>query len=49
VQRVTEQSKTVIIRGYGVAEASSAFQAGWSDCICFSLFVLFVCSFGISE
>jgi hypothetical protein len=33
VQRATGQSKTGIVRDYGVAEAYSGFQAGWSDCI----------------
>jgi hypothetical protein len=33
VQRATSQSKTGVFRGYGVAEASPGFQAGWSDCL----------------
>jgi hypothetical protein len=35
LQRATEQSKTGIIRHYGVAEAPPGFQAGWSDCMYF--------------
>jgi hypothetical protein len=35
--------------GYGVAEAPPDFEAGWSDFLyLFSVFVLFVCSSGIS-
>jgi hypothetical protein len=37
VQRATAQSKTGIFRDYGVAEAPPGFQAGWSDCMHFSL------------
>jgi hypothetical protein len=40
VQRATAQSKTGIFRDYGVAEVLSGFQAGWSDCIFFSLFLV---------
>jgi hypothetical protein len=36
VQRAAAQSKTGNFRGYGVAEASPGFQAGWSDCMHFS-------------
>jgi hypothetical protein len=43
VQRATAQSKTGIFRGYGVAEALSGSQAGWSDCMFFSF--LSFCSF----
>jgi hypothetical protein len=39
VQRETAQSKTGIFRDCGVAEAPPGFQAGWSDCIYFSLFL----------
>jgi hypothetical protein len=38
VQRAKAQSKTGIFRDYGVAEAPPGFQAGWSDCMYFSLF-----------
>jgi hypothetical protein len=38
VQRATALSKTGIFRDYGVAEAPPGFQAGWSDCMYFSLF-----------
>jgi hypothetical protein len=50
VQRTTAQSKTGVFRDYGVAEAPSDFQAGWSDCMYFFLlsFVHFICSSGIS-
>jgi hypothetical protein len=44
VQRATAHLKTGIFRGYGVAEAPPGFQAGWSNCIFFSLSVRFVCS-----
>jgi hypothetical protein len=37
VQRATAQPKTGIFRGFGVAEAPPGFQAGWSDCMYFSL------------
>jgi hypothetical protein len=37
VQRATAQSKTGILLDYGVAEAPPGFQAGWSDCMYFSL------------
>jgi hypothetical protein len=37
VQRAKAQSKTGIVRGYGVAEAPPGFQAGWSDCMYFFL------------
>jgi hypothetical protein len=37
VQRATAQSKTGIFRDFGVAEAPPGFQAGWSDCMYFSL------------
>jgi hypothetical protein len=48
LQRATAQSKTGIFRSCGVAEAFPGFQAGWSDCIFFSLsFCSFVCSSGI--
>jgi hypothetical protein len=33
VQRATAQSKTGLLRDYGVAEAPPGFQAGWSDCL----------------
>jgi hypothetical protein len=48
VQRATAQSKTGIFRDCGVAEAPPGFQAGWSDCMNFSLSlsVHFVCSSG---
>jgi hypothetical protein len=39
VQRATEQSKTGFFRDYGVAEVPPGFQAGWSDCMYFSLFL----------
>jgi hypothetical protein len=39
VQRATAQSKTGFFRDYGVAEAPPGFQAGWSDCMYFSLFL----------
>jgi hypothetical protein len=39
VQRATAQSKTGFFRGYGLAEAPPTFQTGWSDCMCFSLFL----------
>jgi hypothetical protein len=40
-QQATAQSKTGIFRNYGVAEASLALQAGWSDYVhFFSLFLL---------
>jgi hypothetical protein len=39
VQRTTAQSKTGIFRDHGVAEAPPGFQAGWSDCMYFSLFL----------
>jgi hypothetical protein len=43
VQRATAESKTGIFRDFGVAEASSGYQAGWSDCMyLFSLSVHFV-------
>jgi hypothetical protein len=35
----TAQSKTGRFRAYGVAEAPPDFQAGWSDCVYFSLFL----------
>jgi hypothetical protein len=35
VQRATVQSKTGILRDFGVAEAPPGFKAGWSDCIYF--------------
>jgi hypothetical protein len=47
VQRATAQSKTGIFRDFGVAEAPPGFQAGWSDCMYFSLSLflfIFVCS-----
>jgi hypothetical protein len=52
VQRETAQSKTGIFRGYGVAEAPPGFQAGWSDCMYFSLSLslsvfCFVCLSGV--
>jgi hypothetical protein len=31
--------KKGIFRDYGVAEAPPGFQAGWSDCMYFSLFL----------
>jgi hypothetical protein len=37
VQRATAQSKTGFYRDSGVAEAPPGFQAGWSDCMYFSL------------
>jgi hypothetical protein len=37
VQTATAQSKTGFFRDYGVAEAPSRFQAGWSDCMYFSI------------
>jgi hypothetical protein len=39
VQRATAQSKTGFFSDCGVAEAPSGFQAGWSDCAFFSLFL----------
>jgi hypothetical protein len=39
VQRATEQSKTENFRDYGEAEAPPEFQAGWSDCMYFFLFL----------
>jgi hypothetical protein len=37
VQREKAQSKTGKFGDYGVAGAPSGFQAGWSDCMFFSL------------
>jgi hypothetical protein len=37
VQRAKAQSKTGILRGYVVVEARPILQAGWSDCLHFSL------------
>jgi hypothetical protein len=37
VQRATAQSKTGIFRDNGIAEAPPVLQAGWSDCMYFSL------------
>jgi hypothetical protein len=37
VQKATAQSKKDFFRDCGVAEAPPAFQAGWSDCMYFSL------------
>jgi hypothetical protein len=52
VQRATAQSKTGFFRHYGVAEAPTGFQAGWSDCMYFSLsfcsFCLLIWSFRVS-
>jgi hypothetical protein len=42
VQRATAQSKTGILRDYGVAEAPPGFQAGWSDCMYFFSLFLFI-------
>jgi hypothetical protein len=42
VQRATAQSKTGILRDYGVAEARPGFQAGWSDCMYFFSLFLFI-------
>jgi hypothetical protein len=39
VQRATAQSKTGNFRDFGVAEAPPGFQAAWSDCMSFSLFL----------
>jgi hypothetical protein len=39
VQRATAQSKTGFFRDCGVAEAPPGFQAGWSDCVYFFLFL----------
>jgi hypothetical protein len=51
VQRARAQSKKGIFRGYGVSETPPGFQAGWLVWlfVFFSLFVRFVCTFGISE
>jgi hypothetical protein len=43
VQRATAQSKTEIFRDFGVAEAPPGFQAGWSDCMYFSLYLCSSC------
>jgi hypothetical protein len=43
VQRATEQSKTGMFREYGVAEALPGNQAGWSDCMYFSLSFCSLC------
>jgi hypothetical protein len=37
VQRETAQQKLGFFRGYSVAEIPSTLQAGWSDCMYFSL------------
>jgi hypothetical protein len=42
VQRATAQSKTGTFRGYGVADATQGFQAGWSDCMYFFSLFLFI-------
>jgi hypothetical protein len=34
--------KQEIFRGYGVAEAPSGFQAGWSDCMHFFSLFMFI-------
>jgi hypothetical protein len=39
VQRTTEKSKTGIVRVCCVAEASPAFQAGWSGCVYTYMFI----------
>jgi hypothetical protein len=39
VQRAAAQSKTGMFRDDGEAEAPPGFQAGWSDCFFFSLFL----------
>jgi hypothetical protein len=39
---LTAQSKTGIFRYCGVAEAPLDFQAGWSDCVLFFSFFLFI-------
>jgi hypothetical protein len=51
VERETAQSETGIFHGYGVADASPGFQAGWSDCMDFLLFHFprFNCLSGLSE
>jgi hypothetical protein len=50
VQEATAHSKTGFFRGYGVAEASPDFQAGWSDYMFFfAFFVRFIRSSKISE
>jgi hypothetical protein len=44
VQRATAQSETRFFHDYGLAEDPLGFQAGWSDCMyffSFSLFILF--------
>jgi hypothetical protein len=37
VQRATVKPKTGFFRDYGVAESPLGIQAGWSDCVYFSL------------
>jgi hypothetical protein len=49
VQRSTAQSKTGIFCGYGLAEASPGFQAGWSDCMFFVFFSLFLVIFLLND
>jgi hypothetical protein len=43
VHCATAQSKTGFFRDYGVAEAPSGFQAGWSDCMFYFLFFYAFC------
>jgi hypothetical protein len=42
VQRATAQSKTIIFRDHGVAEAPLGFQSGLSDCMHFFYLFLFI-------
>jgi hypothetical protein len=37
LQRATAQLRTGLFRGWGVAEAPPVFQAGWFDCMYFSI------------
>jgi hypothetical protein len=41
VQKATAQSKQDFFCDYGVAEVPPGFQAGWSDCMFYSLFLFF--------
>jgi hypothetical protein len=46
VQSATAHLKKRIFCGYNATEAASVFQVGWSNCLYFSFFVFFNCSFG---
>jgi hypothetical protein len=43
VQTATAQSKTGLFRDFGVAKAPPGFQAGWSNCMYFSLSLCLSC------